>query len=188
VTQIRSPPSPHTLRREKPPVLWNFSRGWLAGALIEKSTMDGSIVKPHCRVPLQTIEGSIMLTAGRVRITRYFMAEMEGPIQPLEFIFSQIGIALDKELFYLALLTTLTIPDVCAGLESESSWTKPEKYICWYDQYVCPNYRHLTGEDCYRLRCGVAHQGKMDHPKFQYDRTLLSNNLRISTAQVIERK
>jgi hypothetical protein len=58
---------------------------------------------------------------------------MEEPIQPLEVIFSQINIALEKELFYLALLATLTVPDVCAGLESDPQqpWSKPEKYMAW---------------------------------------------------------
>jgi hypothetical protein len=36
----------------------------------------------------------------------------------MEFLFSEIEKALENNLFYAALLMTLTIPDICAALES----------------------------------------------------------------------
>lgn len=82
---------------------------------------------------------------------------------PLERIFQDIERALSYDLYYLALSVSLTIPDVCAALECDPDniWVTGEKYIAWCEKHLEPNYAWFTGEDCYRLRCGILHPGDL---------------------------
>jgi hypothetical protein len=66
---------------------------------------------------------------------------------------------------------TLTLPDVCAALESADGRSTPDRYKAWFDAWLGKKYgRHLSANDMYSLRCGVAHQGKFEHPALQYER------------------
>jgi hypothetical protein len=85
----------------------------------------------------------------------------------MEAITREIERALDAELYYLAVAVSLSLPDVCAGLQSQSGQTGPSKYRKWYDEWLAPQYPSLTAHDAYGLRCGVLHQGRMGNPKMQ---------------------
>ena len=74
---------------------------------------------------------------------------------------------------HAALTLALTLPDVCASLESSDGRTTGAKYAAWWDTYLLPTYTiqigsppvehvFLTGGDCYALRCAVLHQGLDD--------------------------
>jgi hypothetical protein len=67
--------------------------------------------------------------------------------------------ALQAKLFYLALVATLTLPEICAALESSDGDGGRLKYEAWYDKHLAAYYPWLTSEDCYGLRCGIVHQG-----------------------------
>jgi len=77
-------------------------------------------------------------------------------------------------LYYLAVSMALTLPDVCAAVESPDGKTSPKKYKAWYDKNLANRYVSITAEDCYSLRCGVSHQGRLGHPNFQYERILFT--------------
>jgi len=69
------------------------------------------------------------------------------------------------------LVLTLTLPDVCAALESADGRSTPDRYKAWYSAWLARKYgRHLTADDMYYLRCGVQHQGRFEHPAMQYSR------------------
>ena len=87
----------------------------------------------------------------------------------MEFILRQIEQSLDIQLHYLAVVSVLTLPDVCSALETKRGETDPKLYEKWVDERVSPTYPQLTGHDLYRLRCGVVHQGRLGPRGMQYD-------------------
>lgn len=77
--------------------------------------------------------------------------------------------AVAQENWYAALATALTLPDVCAKLESPNEGSK-SRYVKWYERFVQEEYTHwighnrvkhvfLSGADCYALRCSYLHEG-----------------------------
>jgi len=54
----------------------------------------------------------------------------------------------------------LILPDICSKLEFPNQ--KPSiRYPNWFSEY-CLNYyeEHLSGKDCYALRCSIIHEGQ----------------------------
>jgi hypothetical protein len=88
----------------------------------------------------------------------------------MDTILEQIRNALDRRLHYLAVASALTLPDICAALESEDGETKKERYRAWYDLWLGPRYPMITSNDLYRLRSGVVHQGIFGPNGMQYNR------------------
>src|SRR3990167_10578362 len=85
----------------------------------------------------------------------------------------QIEAALNSNLYYVALFTALSIPDICGALESSDGFATDEKYKKWFDKHIAPKYNgFLTGEDCYYFRCSLLHQGSSYHPKSSYSRII----------------
>ena len=91
----------------------------------------------------------------------------------METITREIERALSAGLYYLALISTLSLPDICAALESSNGETSGAKYQAWYATWLT-TYPEITGNDLYSLRCGVVHQGRLGHPKSQYSRILFT--------------
>ncbi len=95
----------------------------------------------------------------------------------MQELLRQIEAALNANLFYLALFVSLSLPDICAGIDSPDGTTSGAKYGAWFDTYVAPKYQRrgnqiLSGEDCYRFRCSLLHQGSSQHRKSSYSRVL----------------
>ena len=84
----------------------------------------------------------------------------------------EIQIALKAGLWYVALTATLTLPDICAALESPDGATSASRYKQWYRTWLATKYERMTEDDIYSLRCGVVHQGRFGHPKMQYARII----------------
>ena len=92
----------------------------------------------------------------------------------MQVIISEIERALSSELYYAAMMMTLNLPDICAALESPDGKTSRLKYETWYSTWVAGLYQTLTADDCYNMRCGVLHQGRLGHPQMQYARVLFT--------------
>jgi hypothetical protein len=99
---------------------------------------------------------------------------------PLEAILQDIRKAIEAKLYYLALSVTLSVPDICSTLEL--TW-KPKdrikdvgpRYRKWCGRYLIPQYGVFTAEDCWALRGGVLHNGRLfGHPSEQYDRLVFT--------------
>lgn len=91
----------------------------------------------------------------------------------MEFILREIEKALDCGLYYLALQSTLTLPDICGALQSDNGRATGEKYKNWYKNcadFSDPNT--LSAEDCYSFRCSCLHQGSTLHEDSSYKRIL----------------
>ena len=96
------------------------------------------------------------------------------PDSPLHTLLDNIQGCLGAGIYYAALVTALTIPEICAALESDGGWGGNQKYKNWYHDYLGDKYPNLTPDDCYALRCSVLHQGKLGRPNMQYSRVLFT--------------
>lgn len=91
----------------------------------------------------------------------------------MQNLLDQIQKGLEANLYYLSLFAALSLPDICGAIDSKDGKATSKKYNKWFDEYVAPKYRgSLTGEDCYRFRCSLLHQGSSQHPKSTYSRVL----------------
>ena len=84
-------------------------------------------------------------------------------------IISDIKAALDNDLYYAALISALTLPDICGKVAFPNEKVR-KRYIDWYDQEIGyyernPNSKlhdkmpYLSGEVVYSLRCSLLHSG-----------------------------
>ncbi|MBS3185398.1 hypothetical protein JIQ88_10290 [Pseudomonas sp. PCH44] len=84
---------------------------------------------------------------------------------------SAVEKAIEDRNWYAALFISLSLPDICARLESSDDKTNGMKYAAWFDRYLSSVYsaempfgKHvfMSGDDCYVLRCSMLHQGLSD--------------------------
>ncbi|HAS6135950.1 TPA: hypothetical protein I7230_22880 [Vibrio vulnificus] len=77
--------------------------------------------------------------------------------------------SVENEDWYGALITALTLPDVCGKLIEPTEHSK-SRYVAWFKDWLQPSYTShigadrtehtfLHGEDCYALRCSFLHEG-----------------------------
>jgi hypothetical protein len=81
--------------------------------------------------------------------------------------------SLANENYISALYLSLTLPDICARIDSVNNKTSKQQYIDWFNTYLSETYKHkigsektehvfLTGDDLYALRCAILHEGQLD--------------------------
>jgi hypothetical protein len=75
-------------------------------------------------------------------------------LNPFDDILLQAADALRARLYLPALFTTLTLPDICAAINSDDEEVGP-RYRAWVDTYL-PSYESA---ELYRLRCRLLHEG-----------------------------
>jgi hypothetical protein len=91
----------------------------------------------------------------------------------MDELFRQIRAALAADLYYLALYTSLTIPDVCGALSSSDGHANGARYADWFNRWVGPKYTGIfTGQECWYFRCSLLHQGTTQHPQSGYNRII----------------
>jgi hypothetical protein len=90
----------------------------------------------------------------------------------MEDIIAAIKQNLETQNYYSALFLTLILPSICGALESENGQDSGEKYINWYDRYITNS--NLKGDDCYRLRCSLLHQGLTTHKRSSFSRVIFA--------------
>jgi hypothetical protein len=110
--------------------------------------------------------------AAKARILRTWWRALSLP--PLEWLLGEIERALQAQLYYLALMLTLALPDICAALGSQDGRSSSKLYKNWYDANMATKFTRLTGDDCYSLRCGVVHQGQFGVAGAQYARVVFA--------------
>jgi hypothetical protein len=79
---------------------------------------------------------------------------------------------MDAGLYYLALMSALTIPDIAGALGAENGEADRKKYAAWYNKWARPRLKQnrdrdnpFTGEECWDFRCATLHQGRFKKPK-----------------------
>lgn len=91
----------------------------------------------------------------------------------MEELLYQLKTAIDNNLYYLALYTTLTLPDICSSLASNDQKQSGKQYIEWYNKYAfgkCSS--RLDGYSCYKFRCSSLHEGNTQDKRIGYSRIL----------------
>jgi hypothetical protein len=98
---------------------------------------------------------------------RSTMPRMDTPatIAAFDIMLGQMNAAMRANLFMPALITALTLPDICAALQSNNGETNGDKYKAWVSEYVLSDYdggqhgKIYDPEIVYRYRCSLLHQG-----------------------------
>lgn len=79
--------------------------------------------------------------------------------------------ALEHNLFFVALNSALTLPDICGKAAYPDEKCSSKRYVDWYDEYIglyekapIPNGQekmpYLSGRIIYSLRCSMLHAGE----------------------------
>lgn len=84
------------------------------------------------------------------------------PAGELELILQQVEAALEFHLYYLAIVLTLTLPNVCSGLMEPDGRSTGHHYKAWYEANLASAFPLMSADTCYSLRCGLTHQGQME--------------------------
>jgi hypothetical protein len=89
----------------------------------------------------------------------------------MQDLVQQIRAANAAGLYYVALFSSLALPDICGALESLDGLAKRARYVDWFDRWLAPIYGgNLDGDTCYQFRCSILHQGRTQHPRGPYSR------------------
>ncbi len=76
--------------------------------------------------------------------------------------------ALENELYFVALSSALTLPDICGKAAYPNERSSRKRYISWYEEEIGKyekdpndkeNMPYLSGEVIYSLRCSLLHEG-----------------------------
>lgn len=76
--------------------------------------------------------------------------------------------ALENELYFVALGSVLTLPDICGKVAYPDELSSRKRYISWYDEEIGKyekspedkeNMPYLSGDVIYSLRCSLLHEG-----------------------------
>jgi hypothetical protein len=88
-------------------------------------------------------------------------------------ILDEIRKALKANLCYLAVTSSLSLPDICCALASPDGETTRDRYKAWCREWLKPPFP-LTDVDMWKLRSGVVHQGTFGHPQNRYSRVIFT--------------
>lgn len=89
----------------------------------------------------------------------------------MENLLKSVRQNLDTDNWYSALILSLTLPDICGGLENKPQGNK--RYSDWFEKYLNNKYAgFLSGDDCYALRCSFLHEGTNNIEKQRVRRVL----------------
>ncbi|MDP2820379.1 MAG: hypothetical protein Q8O29_19295 [Polaromonas sp.] len=82
-------------------------------------------------------------------------------------------------LYYVALQSSLTIPDIAGALIAGDRRASSSRYAHWFDTWVrsvLSSNRNrenpFSGEQCYRFRCSMLHQGASHREDLPYKRIM----------------
>ncbi|ENW05768.1 hypothetical protein [Acinetobacter beijerinckii] len=85
-----------------------------------------------------------------------------------------IKLSLTTNNYFGAITIALTLPDICAYVNSSNNKTSSKKYCKWFDKYLGKYYSeifidefknentavvNLIAQECYATRCSLLHQG-----------------------------
>jgi hypothetical protein len=62
---------------------------------------------------------------------------------------------------------------MCGAMEHPDGLANRQRFVAWFDIHVAPKYGgFMSGEDCYGLRCGLLHQGRLEPHRGWYSRVI----------------
>lgn len=140
-------------------------------------------------IELVTVEASDEVTFAEMRavIQAVLVEDLGRPdivvsSPDLEDLLTQIDQAAAAGLYFVALQTALTIPDIASALEAKDGVTNRTLYRAWFTKWAQPLFTPvgppghqvptLTAERCYWFRCSLLHQATTEHPDADIARIL----------------
>lgn len=85
----------------------------------------------------------------------------------LKHLSAQVHQAIEKELYYVALYTALTLPDIAGAVEYGNKVKNGERYRRWLDDFAgrefSVNWSGFSSQDCWNLRNSILHEGNTEH-------------------------
>ena len=80
----------------------------------------------------------------------------------------QLKISYEAKAYYLTLMGTVSLIDICAALNEPSGETDRNVFKKWYETYL-PSHCNdrdeplgFSADDCYKFRCKLLHQGRAE--------------------------
>lgn len=84
----------------------------------------------------------------------------------VEELVVEIQKALEHELYVIAVMSSLTLPDMCGALEKENFWATNATYVEWCRLNLPPSFFSLaTPELMKEMRNNLLHTGRLDDAK-----------------------
>lgn len=83
----------------------------------------------------------------------------DGSFDPIESLISEALLALNAQLYTVALISAMVLVDMCGALDSPDGESKGVRFKAWYRANLPPSVTALPEDDAWRLRCGLLHQG-----------------------------
>lgn len=81
----------------------------------------------------------------------------------VEELVNEIYRALDNKLYVIAVMASLTLPDMCGALEKENFWATNNTYMDWCKKNLPPEFFSLaTPELMKEMRNNLLHTGRLD--------------------------
>jgi hypothetical protein len=81
----------------------------------------------------------------------------------VEELVNEIHKALENELYVIAVMAALTLPDMCGALEKENFWATNSTYMEWCQKNLPPEFFSLaTPELMKEMRNNLLHTGRLD--------------------------
>jgi hypothetical protein len=87
---------------------------------------------------------------------------------------------MNADLYYIALISALAVPDIAGALNAEDGEASGKKYADWYNQWARPRLKEsrdrdnpFSGEECWDFRCALLHQGKFKQTKKPIGRRII---------------
>jgi len=99
---------------------------------------------------------------------------MTQTVTPFDSLLTEIELAIDGKLYFLALSMVLVLPDFCASLAASDGRTSAKSYTEWCDKNLGKKFNFVTGTDLYSMRCGVLHNGRFGDMKHNVARVLFT--------------
>lgn len=78
----------------------------------------------------------------------------------MEQYIREIRVAVEGKAWLLALSGVLSLPDMCAAIESVDGRTDGAKYRRWIERWLGEKYPRLNPGELWQLRCSFLHQGR----------------------------
>lgn len=90
-------------------------------------------------------------------------------------LIAQTRKAMETRLYYVALASALSIPDMAGALSSPDGRATGERYADWYEKWARPRLAEarnrenpFSGKSCYIFRCSMLHQGRSQRSDSEY--------------------
>ena len=70
-----------------------------------------------------------------------------------------INKSLKDENWFSAFFMAISVPDISGGLSKNPPKGNKKRFLKWFDNYLASEYKFISGEAFWQLRCSILHSG-----------------------------